>query len=38
MGLQDRGRLVPGAWADVVVLDRDLVVQAVYVEGGAVAL
>jgi N-acetylglucosamine-6-phosphate deacetylase len=38
MGLQDRGRLQAGAWADVVVLDRDLALQAVLVEGHAVAL
>ena len=31
--LADRGRLAPGAWADVVVLDRDLRVQEVFVEG-----
>lgn len=36
LGLADRGRLAPGAWADVVVLDRDLRVQEVFVEGGAV--
>jgi N-acetylglucosamine-6-phosphate deacetylase len=34
-GLPDRGRLSPGARADVVVLDRDLRVQAVYGEGEA---
>ena len=33
LGLADRGRLEPGAWADVVVMDRDLVLQDVYVEG-----
>ncbi|GGX91629.1 N-acetylglucosamine-6-phosphate deacetylase [Litchfieldella qijiaojingensis] len=33
LGLTDRGRLVPGAFADVVVLDTDLNLQAVYVEG-----
>ena len=33
MGLSDRGRLQPGAWADVVVLDRELQVKAVCVEG-----
>lgn len=36
LGLADRGRLVQGASADVVVLDRDLRVQEVFVEGGAV--
>ena len=34
--LPDRGRLARGAWADVVVLDRDLRVQDVFVEGGSV--
>jgi N-acetylglucosamine-6-phosphate deacetylase len=33
LGATDRGRLAPGAWADVVVLDRDLNLQSVYVEG-----
>ena len=33
LGVGDRGRLVSGAWADVVVLDRDLTLQSVYVEG-----
>jgi N-acetylglucosamine-6-phosphate deacetylase len=32
--LADRGRLAPGAWADVVLLDRDLRVQEVFIEGG----
>jgi N-acetylglucosamine-6-phosphate deacetylase len=36
LGVGDRGRLAPGAWADVVVLDRDLRVQEVLVEGGVV--
>jgi N-acetylglucosamine-6-phosphate deacetylase len=36
LGLPERGRLAPGAWADVVVLDRDLAVQEVFVEGGAI--
>jgi N-acetylglucosamine-6-phosphate deacetylase len=34
--LPDRGRLEPGAWGDVVMLDRDLQVQAVFVQGGAI--
>jgi N-acetylglucosamine-6-phosphate deacetylase len=38
LGLQDRGRLQAGAWADVVVLDRDLALQAVYTEGAKVLL
>jgi N-acetylglucosamine-6-phosphate deacetylase len=33
LGLDDRGRLVPGAAADVVVLDREARVEAVLVEG-----
>jgi N-acetylglucosamine-6-phosphate deacetylase len=33
LGLRDRGTLVVGARADVVVLDRDLQVQEVYVAG-----
>lgn len=33
--LADRGRLQEGAWADVVVLDRDLRVQEVFIEGGS---
>ena len=38
LGLADRGRLVPGAWADVVVLNSALQRQAVWVEGTAVDL
>ena len=38
MGLSDRGRLKPGAWADVVVLDSDLQLQSVWVEGDAIEL
>ncbi len=33
MGLSERGRLVAGAWADLVVLDRQLQLQRVFVEG-----
>jgi N-acetylglucosamine-6-phosphate deacetylase len=36
LGLAERGRLAPGAWADVVVLDRDLKLQQVLVEGEAI--
>ena len=36
LGLADRGRLVPGAWADVLVLDAGtLQLQQVWVEGEA---
>jgi N-acetylglucosamine-6-phosphate deacetylase len=37
IGLADRGRLAPGAWADCVVVDRDLALQRVWVEGERVA-
>ena len=33
LGITDRGRLVTNAWADVVVLDRDLKLMDVFVEG-----
>lgn len=33
LGLPDRGRLQAGCWADAVVLDRDLQVQDVLLEG-----
>ena len=38
LSLPDRGRLQADAWADVVVLDAQLQVQQVYVEGEAIAL
>lgn len=38
LGLADRGRLVAGAWADVVVLDHDLRLTAVSVEGESIDL
>ena len=38
LGLGDRGRLAPGAWADVVVLDHDLNLAGVYAEGEAIDL
>jgi N-acetylglucosamine-6-phosphate deacetylase len=28
-----RGRLAPGCFADIVVLDRELNIKAVYIEG-----
>lgn len=37
VGVSDRGRLEPGAFADVVVLDRDLRVTEVITEGRVVA-
>ena len=33
LGMQERGRLAAGAYADLVVLDRDLNLKAVYIEG-----
>lgn len=36
IGATDRGRLTPGAWGDVVVLDRDLQVTGVWVEGRSI--
>ncbi|MEO7579584.1 MAG: N-acetylglucosamine-6-phosphate deacetylase [Massilia sp.] len=36
IGEAERGRLAPGCHADFVVLDRDLRIKAVYVEGEAV--
>lgn len=33
LGVPDRGRLAAGAWADIAVLDRDLKLTDVYVEG-----
>jgi N-acetylglucosamine-6-phosphate deacetylase len=33
LGVEDRGRLVRGAWADAVVFERDLTLAATYVEG-----
>ena len=36
LGVQDRGRLAAGNWADMVVLDAQLAVQQVWVEGRAV--
>ena len=33
LGLADRGAIVPGAWADLVLLDADLRIQRVIVEG-----
>ena len=38
LGASDRGRLSAGAWADAVVLDRDLTVSDVYVEGSSIEL
>ncbi|MEJ6007340.1 N-acetylglucosamine-6-phosphate deacetylase [Paucibacter sp. AS339] len=38
MGLSDRGQLVVGAWADLVVMDRALQLQRVVVEGEEIDL
>ncbi|MDP9043306.1 MAG: N-acetylglucosamine-6-phosphate deacetylase [Pseudomonadota bacterium] len=36
IGLSDRGRLQTGAWADMVLVDRDLNLHEVIIEGAAV--
>jgi N-acetylglucosamine-6-phosphate deacetylase len=33
LGESERGRLAPGCYADIVVLDRNLHIKAVYIEG-----
>ena len=38
LGLSERGVLAPGAWADIVVLDTDLQLRQVFVEGEAIEL
>lgn len=38
LGLTDRGRIETDAWADLVVLDADLAIRQVFVEGEAIAL
>ena len=38
LGATDRGRLAVGAWGDVAVLDRDLNLMDVYVEGTSIEL
>ena len=38
LGVPDRGRLQPGAWADWVVLNRDLQLTDVFVEGVSIEL
>jgi N-acetylglucosamine-6-phosphate deacetylase len=38
MGLSDRGRLAAGAWADLVVLNAQLEIEQVFVEGRAIPL
>jgi len=38
LGLADRGRVRPNAWADIVVLDRDLKLQRTIVEGEEIDL
>ena len=35
LGERERGRIAPGCFADLVVLDRDLRIKAVYIEGEA---
>jgi N-acetylglucosamine-6-phosphate deacetylase len=36
LGLEDRGRIARGAWADLVVLDREHALTATYVEGESI--
>jgi N-acetylglucosamine-6-phosphate deacetylase len=36
LGLEDRGRIARGAWADLVVFDRELALTATYVEGESI--
>ena len=36
LGLEDRGRIARGAWADLVVLDRDFALTTTYVEGESI--
>ena len=36
LGVKDRGRLAVGSWADVVVLDRDLNLLDVVIEGSSI--
>jgi N-acetylglucosamine-6-phosphate deacetylase len=38
LGETERGRLAPGAWADLVVLNSELQPVAVFVEGEAIDL
>jgi N-acetylglucosamine-6-phosphate deacetylase len=38
LGVADRGRLAPGAWADLVVLERGLSLTEVVIEGVPVGL
>ncbi|MBV8504001.1 MAG: N-acetylglucosamine-6-phosphate deacetylase [Paucibacter sp.] len=38
MGVQDRGRLGAGAWADLAIVDRDLKLQRIFVEGEEIEL
>ncbi|WP_233862101.1 N-acetylglucosamine-6-phosphate deacetylase [Paraburkholderia adhaesiva] len=36
LGIEDRGRLMRGAWADIVVFDREFALTATYVEGESI--
>jgi N-acetylglucosamine-6-phosphate deacetylase len=36
LGIEDRGRIARGAWADIVVFDRELALSATYVEGESI--
>ncbi len=37
LGCEDRGRLAPGAWADLAILDRDLKLVDVWLEGAPIS-
>lgn len=38
LGIEDRGRLAPGCWADLIVLSPALEISAVFVEGESIEL
>lgn len=38
LGLNERGQLIPGSWADLVLLNADLNVNRVYIEGEEIVI